>query len=197
MDVSDASTIESKGLTNLNSTHVRSGNVGAEVAGLVHASVPAARARLFTNMASAPPAPTAGSNWLSEWQARTPVVSRFALYITLPVTVLGLLVPTLGIWMSLTPEALTRGQLWRFITAVPYQGGLLALIFVVLMLVTQAPHLESELGSLRFLTRASSWGLLINVVWAGLTVRVVVSGGLPCARARWCRTQRTCRTEQQ
>lgn len=111
------------------------------------------------------------SNWLTEWQARTPVVSQYAVYLMLPVTLAGMIFPGLGAALSNGPAALTGGQLWRLVTCLPYQGGLLTLLVVLLMTLTQAPQLEARVGSLRFLVSSLVMAGLVNVSFDAISVR--------------------------
>ena len=125
-------------------------------------------------MAAAPAgggAAAPGSNWLSEWQARTPLVSRWAVYVILPFSLIGFLIPGFDETFSLSPDAFTRGELWRLVTALPYQGNLLALVFLLLMLVLQAPKIEESMGSARFIVQVATFGFLVNVFYCAITVR--------------------------
>ena len=135
----------------------------------------------------APPAPAAvapQSDWLQEWQARTPLATRWALYTVIPISIVGMIITSVGSALSLTPAALTGGQVWRLFTSLAYQGGVLAFIFVVAALAMKAPKLETDLGTLRFVARHGSWGLLINIAWAGISVsaQAIQQQLLPSAR---------------
>lgn len=123
---------------------------------------------------SAPVTPAAGAsppqNWFSEWQARTPVVSRFAILIVLPLTAICLLWTALNDALVLTPSALTGGQVWRLVTSLLDQGGFFALLFVILMLAMQGPTVERAAGSLRFLFQIVIFGIVTNLLYASVSV---------------------------
>ena len=119
---------------------------------------------------SVPAAPPAQTNWLTEWQHRTPVVSRWITYIILPVTIFGWIAGSE--WMAVDVNTFLSGHVWRLLTSLPYQGGALVLLFVMLMMMMQGPAQEAKLGSLRFLVQLLTFGLLINTTYAFILVSV-------------------------
>ena len=60
------------------------------------------------------------SNWLSEWVTRTPVVTRYAVYTVLPISIAGFW-PEVSSALILTPQAVFGGQVWRLLTMLPVQ----------------------------------------------------------------------------
>jgi membrane associated rhomboid family serine protease len=118
--------------------------------------------------------PPAQSNWFTEWSARTPVVTRFALFILIPIGLVGIFVPVIPAALVLTPSAILAFQIWRFITMFLIQLGILTLFFVLFFLVLQGPAAELRVGSLAFLWQLFSQGLLINITWATIVTPLTV-----------------------
>jgi len=116
------------------------------------------------------------SNWLSEWRERTPLLTRCALFVVLPVSALSLLLGGAALTGNV-PLLTVRGlQLWRPFTALLDLGPFFTLLFVVLMLATQAPAQEIRAGSLAFAAHALSTGLLVNVLYAALGALLALAG---------------------
>jgi membrane associated rhomboid family serine protease len=121
---------------------------------------------------------------LQEWSAKTPLVTRYAIFAVLPVSLISLLAGGAQ-YLALIPYDATVGvQLWRFFTCFLDQGGFFTLLFVVLMLATQMPAQEIREGSVPFLLRLFVQGSLINVLYVSLAVSImreskdIKSGGL-------------------
>ena len=87
------------------------------------------------------------------------------------ITLLGFLIPGMSASLALTPEALTRGHVWRLVTNVLDQAQVLSLLFTVVVLATQGPMLESKMGSLRYLLQTCTWAAMINVSFVLVAVR--------------------------
>ena len=106
-----------------------------------------------------------------EWQQRTPLVSRWINYIIVPTQIVGMLIPPIGAFMTEDQSTLLGGHVYKLVTSLFFPGGLLTLLVVMLMVMTQGPAVEAKLGSMRFLLLTLSLGMLINLVYAGIAVR--------------------------
>lgn len=109
-------------------------------------------------------------NWLQEWQGRTPFVTRWAIYITLPLSLLCLLWEAAYNALSNSPRTFLAFELWRPITALPNSGSALDLPFTLLMLAMTGPSTERALGSTRFASFLGAFGVIINFLYAGIMV---------------------------
>lgn len=112
----------------------------------------------------------APQNWLQEWQERTPFVTRWAIYITLPLSLLCLLWEAAYNALSNSPRTFLAFELWRPITALPNSGSALDLPFTLLMLAMTGPSTERALGSSRFASFMLLMGVIINVHYSLIMV---------------------------
>lgn len=75
-------------------------------------------------------------NWLSSWRARTPPAVRYTSALVIAVTLLGTLLSGARYYLALLPDqAIMHGQVWRLVTCLLEQGGILTLLVVVLLYV--------------------------------------------------------------
>ncbi len=120
--------------------------------------------------------PAQPSNWLQEWRERTPLVTRSAMLLVLPFSLLSLLLG-LSVFTANVP-ALTAGrfQLWRLLTALVDQGQFFTLLFVTLTLATQMPAQEIRAGSLAFLAHLLTTGLLVGALYAVIGLLLGLAG---------------------
>jgi hypothetical protein len=123
-------------------------------------------------MASNAPVP-AQSNWFTEWSARTPIVTRWTILLTLPISIIALFVPVVQSAMVLTPAAVFWGQVWRFVTTLFIQSGL-SILFVLLFLVLSGPAMELRQGSLGHLSQILLHGFLISLTWVAIISMFII-----------------------
>jgi len=110
------------------------------------------------------------SNWFTEWQGRTPLITRAAIFTVLPVSLVCLFWEAGNAALIMTPAGIFRGQVWRLVTSLINQGGFLNLAFTLLVLAMTGPATERQLGSMRFLLFLLAYGVLINLVFGIITV---------------------------
>ena len=72
-------------------------------------------------------------------------------------------------YLQLLPYlVMTRGEVWRLLSGVLLQGGLIGLLFVVFTSAIQLPPFELKRGTLPFLLHLLVNALIINVLYAAL-----------------------------
>ena len=117
-------------------------------------------------MPAAPPQ----QNWLQEWAARTPVVCRYLIFSILGATSVSWIISMStggGNFFGMIPVLVVlQGEVWRILTSIFAQDGILTLLIVMVMLATQLPPMEVRRGSLPFLVHTLSSALLINAATA-------------------------------
>lgn len=131
-------------------------------------------------MASGAPAPALPSappsspgNWFQEWREKTPLITRWLTFITVPLSIVSLLVTPVASALSVTPQVFLSGHLWRIFTAPLVAQGFFALLFCLLFLFMQAPTLERAQGSAAFLFYIIISSVIINTAYAGVTALLV------------------------
>jgi hypothetical protein len=113
---------------------------------------------------AAPPAPQ--QNWLQEWAGRTPLVCRALIYIILSTTVLSWVLGASQALSMVPSRVVLAGELWRPLTSLLAQDGILTLVVVLFMLGIVLPPTELKRGTLPFFLHVLSSGLLINIAFA-------------------------------
>lgn len=98
-------------------------------------------------------------------------MTRWAIYITLPLSLLCLFWEAAYNALSNSPRTFLSFELWRPLTALPNSGSALDLPFTLLMLAMTGPATERALGSSRFATFMLVMGVIINIIYAGIMVR--------------------------
>lgn len=128
---------------------------------------------------NAPPARE--SNWLEEWQARSPLVTRYIVYVTIPLTLISMLFGWDGSIAVIPIQVVEKVQLYRLPLSMVFQGGFFILLFVVLMVALRGPLVEFQKGSLLFLLEIV---IAMLVIFTSYTLICYFIGFIPHAFAR-------------
>lgn len=135
---------------------------------------------MSSSPASAPSGTT--STWLSEWTSRTPVFTRYTLYLTTACTLLAMLLPSLYYAVINSGETLMHGQVWRLVTAPLTAPSFLAAIVSTLLTAITLPPYELELGTAAAAYNFTLLVYLNSIAWAVLSTCILAAAGPGVAR---------------